>query len=136
MSGSIFSAPRSGRATRRLTHWAISILVLSSASRGLAAGTGDYLIDVWTSEKGLRSSSVTAIAQTPDGYLWVGTYNGLARFDGVRFVRFDPSDTPALPKARIRRLYMDPAGTLWINTYDGSLVSFRDRKFKLEWKGD
>ena len=55
-----------------------------------SAVTGDYLIDVWSSEDGLRSSSVTAIAQTPDGYLWAGTYNGLARFDGVRFVRFDP----------------------------------------------
>lgn len=100
------------------------------------AGSGDYLIDVWTAENGLPNSSVTAIAQTPDGYLWVGTYNGLARFDGVQFVTFDPANTPALLRARVRKLYVDGAGTLWINTYDGSLTSFRDRKFTLEWKGD
>src|SRR5205823_11581610 len=69
-------------------------------------GTGDYMIDVWTGgngEKGVPNSSVTAIAQTPDGYLWAGTYNGLARFDGVRFVHFDPNNTPELKRSRIRR---------------------------------
>jgi signal transduction histidine kinase/ligand-binding sensor domain-containing protein len=110
-------------------------LAMASCAAQAATDGGDYLIDVWTGENGLPNSSVTAIAQTPDGYLWVGTYNGLARFDGVRFVRFDPSDTPALPKARIRRLYVDPVGTLWINTYDGSLISYRN-DFRLEWKGN
>lgn len=109
---------------------------LCLASNCSAIGAGDYLISAWTSEDGLRSSSVTAIAQTPDGYLWVGTYNGLARFDGVRFVRFDPDNTPALPRARIRRLFVDPAGTLWINTYDGSLVSYREGQFTTQWRGD
>src|SRR5258706_8403293 len=76
--------------------------------------SGDYLIDVWTTEKGLKNSSVTSIAQTPDGYLWVGTYNGLARFDGARFVMFDPENTPELLHARIRKLFLDAQGTLWI----------------------
>ncbi|MCX6896951.1 MAG: hypothetical protein NTZ16_15995, partial [Verrucomicrobia bacterium] len=101
-----------------------------------AAKPGDYLIDVWSGENGLPNSSVTAIAQTPDGYLWVGTYNGLARFDGVRFVNFDPFGTPELTHARVRRLFVDAAGTLWVNTFDGSLTSYRDGKFTLEWKGD
>ena len=94
----------------------------------------DYLIDVWTKEKGLPDSSVTSIAQTPDGYLWVGTYNGLARFDGARFVKFDPEDTPELQHPRIRKLFLDAQGTLWINTYDGSLTSWRGGVFKLEWR--
>ena len=85
----------------------------------------DYLTDVWTSENGLPDSSVTAIAQTPDGYLWIGTYNGVARFDGVRFVTFDPANTPALVHARVRKLNVDSQGTLWINTYDGSLTTYR-----------
>ncbi len=93
---------------------------------------GDYLCEVWTAENGLPDDSVTAIAQTPDGYLWIGTFNGLARFDGVRFVTFDPANTPALLHARVRRLYVDSQGTLWINTYDGSLTSYRDGKFVLE----
>ena len=70
---------------------------------GSPAGTADYLIDLWTSDNGLPDSSVTAIAQTPDGYLWIGTYNGLARFDGVQFVTFDPFNTPALKHARCGR---------------------------------
>src|SRR5690349_19012150 len=76
------------------------------------AETHDYFTDVWMSENGLPDSSVTAIAQTPDGYLWIGTYNGLARFDGKRFVTFDPANTPALLHAHIRKLYVDRQGTL------------------------
>ena len=101
----------------------------------LAEGTGDYLLKIWTSENLLPSSSVTTILQAPDGYLWVGTYNGLARFDGVRFVSFNPDNTPELQRARVRKLYLDTTGTLWINTYDGSLTTYRDGRFSLEWKG-
>jgi signal transduction histidine kinase/ligand-binding sensor domain-containing protein len=114
----------------------VLLFILPLASHCASQGTGDYLIDVWTADNGLRSSSVTTIAQTPDGYLWIGTYNGLARFDGVRFVMFDPANTPSLQRARVRRLNVDASGTLWINTYDGSLTSFRDGNFRLEWKGD
>ena len=109
---------------------------------GLALGTGwracgsemagEYLRDVWTSDDGLPDSSVTAISQTPDGYLWVGTYNGLARFDGMRFVTFDPANTPALAHARVRGLFVDKQGTLWINTYEGSLTTMRHGVFTLE----
>ena len=92
-------------------------------------------MDVWTSDNGLPDSSVTAIAQTPDGYLWIGTYNGLARFDGVRFVMFDPVNTPELKNARVTRLSVDAWGTLWINTYDGSITSLHNGGFTLEWQG-
>jgi signal transduction histidine kinase/ligand-binding sensor domain-containing protein len=110
-------------------------LVLFVASRIGAATEGDYLTDVWTADEGLPNSSVTAIAQTPDGYLWVGTYNGLARFDGIRFVTFDPANTPALTHARVRKLFVDDKGTLWINTLDGALTSLKEGAFALEWKG-
>lgn len=95
----------------------------------------DWLIDVWGSESGLPSSSITSIAQTPDGYLWLGTYNGLVRYDGVQFVIFDPQTTPELKHARVNNLLVDPDGTLWINTYDGSLVSLRNGVFRHEWWG-
>ena len=111
----------------------LAVVWLLAAPPARGAGLArDYLTDVWTSENGLPDSSVTAIAQTPDGYLWAGTYNGLVRFDGVRFVTFDPANTPALVHARVRGLYVDSQGTLWINTYDGSLTTFRQRKFVLE----
>ncbi len=106
---------------------------LSATLPARGAGTaGDYFTDVWISENGLPDNSITAIAQTPDGYLWVGTYNGLARFDGVRFVTFDPANTPELTHARIRKLFVDRQGTLWINTYDGSLTTLHQGTFALE----
>ena len=111
------------------------IILLALGVESVCAAPAEYLTDVWTSEKGLPDSSVTAIAQTPDGYLWIGTYNGLARFDGVRFVTFDPANTPALTHARVRRLFVDVQGTLWVNTYDGSLTSFRNEAFALERPG-
>src|SRR5208282_2882574 len=102
------------------SHWLRTL-----ASAGLACAIGarasgadappqDYLIDVWDTEDGLPNSTVTAVAQTPDGYLWVGTYDGLARFDGVRFVTFDPVNTPELGHARIQGLATDASGRLWI----------------------
>ena len=104
-------------------------------TRAAENGNGDYLIDVWTRERGLPSSSVTAIAQTQDGYLWIGTYNGLARFDGERCVNYFPENTPELKNARVRKLFATADGTLWINTYDGSITSFRGGRFTLEWLG-
>src|ERR1051325_8621658 len=57
----------------------------------------DYLVHVWQTDKGLPQNWVSSIAQTPDGYLWVGPrYGGLARFDGVRFVAFNQQNTSAL----------------------------------------
>ena len=99
------------------------------------ADAGEYLIDAWNSENGLPDNFVTSIVQTPDGYLWVGTYNGLARFDGSRFVIFRPENTPQLGHARIVKLFLDAQGSLWINTYDGSLTSLRNGVFIQEWNG-
>ena len=122
----------------RLLKWiVISALIFYSALLAVCSpvGTTDYLIDLWTSDNGLPDSSVTAIAQTPDGYLWIGTYNGLARFDGVRFVNFDPFNTPELTQARVDGLFVDAQGTLWINTHDGSMTSWRHGVFTHEWQG-
>ncbi|MEO5821414.1 MAG: two-component regulator propeller domain-containing protein [Vicinamibacteraceae bacterium] len=111
-------------------------LVVSAVATAAAAPARDYVIDVWGTERGLPTSFVTSVAQTPDGYLWIGTQNGLLRFDGLRFVAFDPDNTPALSHARVEHLFVDDTGTLWANTYDGSLTSLRRGVFQLEWHGD
>ena len=116
--------------------YAISALLYFCSTSRTFGAAGDYLIDITTGEKGLPNSSVTAIAQTKDGYLWVGTYNGLARFDGERFVKYYPENTPALKHARIRRLVKGPDGTLWISAHDGSITSYRNGKFAIEWTGE
>lgn len=87
------------------------------------------MVDVWQIEEGLPQISVTSIAQTPDGYLWLGTFNGLARFDGIRFTVFDEGNTPALGSSRITRLGVDRQGALWIITEVGGLVRMVDGQF-------
>ena len=118
--------PRSG-----LTAGLATIGLFCLALR-LAAAPMDFLVDDWDTENNLPSSTVTSIAQTPDGYLWVGTYNGLARFDGARFVVFDPVSLPALGQARVQGLFLDANGTLWINTFRGGLTSYHDGVFRKE----
>lgn len=80
-------------------------------------------------EEGLPGTSVLAVLQTHDGYLWVGMPEGLARFDGVRFVLFRTSNTPAFLSHAVRCLYEDRAHTLWIGT-DRGVVCERDGVFE------
>jgi signal transduction histidine kinase/ligand-binding sensor domain-containing protein len=85
--------------------------------------------DSWTTENGLPQNSVNDIVQTRDGYLWLATYGGLARFDGWRFVVFDRS-TEGIGSQRIRLLHEDRrAATLWASTEEGMLIRYRDGRF-------
>jgi len=87
-----------------------------------------YIFNSWTSEDGLPQNTVMAIAQTADGYLWLGTEEGLARFDGVSFTIFDPSNTPEIKNNFILALYVDKEDNLWIGTNDG-ISRFKDGRF-------
>lgn len=78
-----------------------------------------YLIDTWETEDGLPENSATAMVQTPEGYLWFGTFNGLVRFDGVKFAVFNRSNTPQLPSDGVVNLHVDRIGRLWVSTYRG-----------------
>ncbi len=89
-----------------------------------------FLQQSWQSEQGLPESSVTSIAQTNDGYLWLGTEGGLARFDGIRFTVFDKNTTPVLGSNFITSLVVDHQGTLWIGTFGGGLACFRHGRFQ------
>jgi len=106
-------------------------------SRGTASEarpvSDDFLIRTSDADDNLSGSTVTSILQTRDGYLWVGTYDGLSRFDGVHSVTYDSLNQPALSYSRIQGLYLDARGTLWINTYLGGLTSYRDGVFRQEW---
>ena len=93
------------------------------------AADQQFLVTRWTSEEGLPQNSVMAMAQTKDGYLWVGTFGGLARFDGIKFTIFNSANTPALTSNRILALYEDNTGVLWIGTEAGEIVSFRAGQF-------
>src|SRR5437867_3455539 len=82
----------------------------------------EYLIDTWETEHGLPENSATAIVQTPDGYLWFGTFNGLVRFNGAEFKVFNPANTPQLPSGEIANLHLDAASRLWVSTDSGLVL--------------
>jgi hypothetical protein len=81
-----------------------------------------YRHQVWNTAEGLPQSSVESMVQTRDGYLWLGTQEGLARFDGVRFVVFDRGNTRALRHNRVTALAEDKSGALWIGTEGGGVT--------------
>jgi signal transduction histidine kinase/ligand-binding sensor domain-containing protein/CheY-like chemotaxis protein len=85
-----------------------------------------YGHDAWRIEQGLPQDTIQTIAQTADGYLWIGTQRGLARFDGVRFAVYGPANVPALHSQAIDTLLADPDGSLWITTDGGGLAHRRD----------
>ena len=87
-----------------------------------AAGPRFAVDPPWTVDEGLPQSSVSSLAQTRDGYLWLGTFGGLARFDGTHFAIFDESNTPGLGSSRIVKLFEDSRGHLWIGTETAGVV--------------
>ena len=82
----------------------------------------------WQTSQGLPQNSVLSMAQTRDGYLWVGTEEGLARFDGVRFTIFDPR-TLGLENNTIQTLLVDHEQNLWVGSDGGGLARYHNGKF-------
>src|SRR6185295_10683503 len=85
-----------------------------------------YTIDVWETDDGLPQNSVITMTQTRDGYLWLGTLNGLVRFDGFRFTVFDQNNTPELNSSRIVKLFEDSHGDLWVGTENAGVALIKD----------
>ena len=108
---------------------AFLLVPAAKASLDPSKAITQFIQQSWQSEQGLPENSVTSIAQTDDGYLWLGTEGGLARFDGIRFTVFDKNTTPALGSNFITSLVVDREGTLWIGTFGGGLAYFRHGLF-------
>src|SRR5271166_1099626 len=101
---------------------------------GLCASALDPSLDIsqyahtaWKVREGFSKGAINAIAQTPDGYLWLGTDFGLLRFDGVRTVAWEPRGNERLPSNVVRSLLVSRDGSLWIGTHKG-LASWKDGK--------
>jgi signal transduction histidine kinase/ligand-binding sensor domain-containing protein len=130
--------PRAGQdeTMRRLVAETIShrrfVLIFAVVAVGdlsLPAAPANYFTRNWQVEQGLPQNKVTAVVQARDGYLWLGTYNGLARFDGVRFTVFNDHNTPELRSSRVTSLFDATDGTLWIGTESGVVSRFKDGHF-------
>jgi ligand-binding sensor domain-containing protein/two-component sensor histidine kinase len=122
-------------------HWLTLVfsLLLTSGGTALALDLHRELSqfghELWLTEHGLPQNTVHAIAQTPDGYIWIGTEEGLARFDGVKFTVFDKQNIPEFKSNYIRALLADRQGALWIGTAQG-LVRMLNGKFTLFTRDD
>jgi signal transduction histidine kinase/ligand-binding sensor domain-containing protein len=99
---------------------------VSAQQQRAPAAVDPYLQTVWTTEDGLPQNSVNGIVQARDGYLWLATFGGLARFDGVRFTIFNTANTPGLKSNRITALVEDRRGVLWLGTENGELMSLEN----------
>jgi len=108
-----------------LTGW-----LMVSAPAADVTNAPNYFMRVWLVEKGLPQNKITSVVQTQDGYLWVGTYSGLARFDGMRFTVFDNKNTPEMHSRRVTSLFESSDGMLWIGHENGEVTTCKDGKFQ------
>jgi diguanylate cyclase (GGDEF)-like protein len=83
-----------------------------------------FTLSHWNSSNGLAHNMVIAIAQSPDGYLWLGSFEGLSRFNGSEFVVFDDRTLPLADANGIRALSVDSAGRLWVSSARSGLLAF------------
>ena len=108
---------------------AILLPAISLAGLDPTKAITQYAHDNWQTEQGLPQNTVPAMVQTSDGYLWLGTELGLARFDGARFTVFDKANTPELRNNTVVALLEDRKGRLWIGTEGGGLTRLEAGRF-------
>lgn len=88
-----------------------------------------YVVDHWTTEDGLPVNSINEVIQSQNGYLWMATFDGLVRFDGMRFKIFNSAGYPGLPSNRILDITEAPDGSLWLETEQSFLVRYQNGVF-------
>jgi ligand-binding sensor domain-containing protein/signal transduction histidine kinase len=118
-------------AMERLWKIAAWLSICAGCCIGLRADSlAGYTRHLWQAADGLLEQTVQAIAQTPDGYLWIGTTGGLLRFDGVHFKVFSRQNTPAIYENSVFCLTVSHDGALWIGTDGGGLVRYAQGHFR------
>lgn len=95
-------------------------LLLAPAAPALT--TNSWFAHAWRMEDGLPDNIITGVAQTPDGFLWIGTPSGLTRFDGSQFEKFSSANLPRVPNRTIRAMTLDHRGHLWLGMDRGVIV--------------
>ena len=111
----------------------ITLLLLLGASAPGQTPSSDsipYSRRVWRSADGLPEDFAQSLAQTHDGYLWIGTSGGLVRFDGTRFVVFNRETVPAFRDDSVYSLLVSKDGALWAGTEGGGLIRYKDGRFR------
>ncbi len=98
----------------------------SEANEDVAGGARAFSFQSWQKEQGLPQTPVRALAQTQDGYLWIGSDDGLARFDGLRFVSFGLQE--GIKTGPVSVLFRDSRGALWIGSTDSGLSRWQNNQ--------
>lgn len=110
--------------------WTKKIFIIFWLCFPFLRAQAQYRFDSWTAETGLPQNSVFSIIQTPDGYLWMTTFDGLVRFDDVKFTVFNKGNSKNLNSNRFTHLMTEDDGTLWIATENSGLMRYRDNQFQ------
>lgn len=97
--------------------------LLFLSARSIFGSTDDWFARVWQTDDGLPDNVISGLAQTADGFLWIGTSGGLVRFDGRQFQDFSPANIPDVPNQVVRALIRDHRGALWIGIDHGTIIS-------------
>ncbi len=108
-----------------------SAVAPSPASTHVPKPLSTYYREVWTTRQGLPHNQVNAMAQTPDGYLWLGTWEGIVRYDGLEFQIFDRSNTAALKDNGIRSVRVAADGALVAGTARGGVAIRRGNRWQV-----
>jgi ligand-binding sensor domain-containing protein/signal transduction histidine kinase len=111
--------------------FAFFCFVVSASALDSTRTVSQYLRDSWGVEKGLPGGTVTAIAQTSDGYLWIGTDRGLFRFDGLAFYQFERALSDPFRIGPVRALLVDASDDLWISLQNSQLFRYHNGKVEL-----
>src|SRR5450432_2311624 len=126
-----FNMPKHRWTFRVAWLWLCIFSAVIPTTGGAADSSGSpFIVDSKNNEQGLPQSSVISIIQTRDGYLWLGTLNGLVRFDGNRFAIFDENNTPGLNSDRIVFLFEDSRTNLWVGMEPYGLAVIQDGVIK------
>jgi ligand-binding sensor domain-containing protein/signal transduction histidine kinase len=125
-----------GPGRRRLVRCALAGLgvlwfAVSASAVDPTRTVSQYLHDSWGTERGWPGGSITAIAQTSDGYLWIGTDKGLLRFDGFSFYQFERAHPDAMVIGPVRTLLVDASDNLWILLQNTIVFRYHDGNFEL-----
>jgi signal transduction histidine kinase/ligand-binding sensor domain-containing protein len=120
----------------KFSHLALRVLWLAALYSYSALAWAQYGFQNWTVEDGLPQNLIRGIAQTPDGYLWIATLDGLVRFDGVRFTVFNRSNTPGIVSNRFGGMNQGRDGDLWLDNEIGGITRYHQGSFQNYGKRD
>jgi ligand-binding sensor domain-containing protein/signal transduction histidine kinase len=110
---------------------AVFCFAVSASALDPTRTVSQYLHDSWGTESGWPGGSITAVAQTSDGYLWIGTDKGLIRFDGLNFHQFERAHPDPILIGPVRTLLVDASDNLWILLQNTQVFRYHNGNFEL-----